>query len=154
MPPPARQCAGRLCTCGRRGCWETEVGADAVLRALGAPAGSTPEEILAATAEGSRAAKAAVRRIGRWLGVGVANLVNLFNPEVVVFGGLTRTLFPVLEPYVRAELAAALTAPRDQVRLELPGLGADSSLLGAAELAFAPLLGDPLGGRVALPDPA
>ena len=84
----------------------------------------------------------------------MANLVNVFNPEVVVFGGLTRTLFPVLEPYVRAELAAALTAPRDQVRLELPGLGADSSLLGAAELAFAPLLGDPLGGRVALPDPA
>jgi hypothetical protein len=55
---------------------------------------------------------------------------------------------------VRAELAAALTAPRDQVRLELPGLGADSSLLGAAELALAPLLGDPLGSRVALPDPA
>jgi predicted NBD/HSP70 family sugar kinase len=84
----------------------------------------------------------------------VANLVNLFNPEVVVFGGLTRTLFPVLEPYVRAELAAALTAPRDQVRLELPGLGADSSLLGAAELAFAPLLGDPLGSRTPLPHPA
>ena len=146
--------AGRLCRCGRRGCWETEVGADAVLRALGAPAGSTAEEILAASADGSRTAKAAVRRIGRWLGVGVANLVNLFNPEVVVFGGLTRTLFPVLEPYVRAELAAALTAPRDQVRLELPGLGADSSLLGAAELAFAPLLTDPLGSRLALPDPA
>ena len=146
--------AGRLCRSGRRGCWETEVGADAVLRALGAPAGSTAEEILAASADGSRAAKAAVRRIGRWLGVGVANLVNLFNPEVVVFGGLTRTLFPVLEPYVRAELATALTAPRDQVRLELPGLGADSSLLGAAELAFAPLLTDPLGSRLALPDPA
>jgi predicted NBD/HSP70 family sugar kinase len=141
---------GRLCTCGRRGCWETEVGADAVLMAIGAPAGSAPEEILAATASGSRAARAAVRRIGRWLGVGVANLVNLFNPEVVIFGGLTRTLFPVLEPYVRAELAAALIAPRDQVRLALPGLGADSSLVGAAELAFAPLLGDPLGGRATL----
>ena len=46
---------------------------------------------------------------------------------------------------MRAELAAALTAPREQVRLALPGLGADSSLVGAAELAFAPLLGDPLG---------
>jgi predicted NBD/HSP70 family sugar kinase len=146
--------AGRLCTCGRRGCWETEVGADAVLRALGAPAESTPAEILAASTDCGRAAKAAVRRIGRWLGVGVANLVNLFNPEVVVFGGLTRTLFPVLEPYVRAELEAALTAPRDQVRLELPGLGADSSLLGAAELAFAPLLGDPVGSRTSLPAPA
>lgn len=138
---------GRLCTCGRRGCWETEVGADAVLLAIGAPAGSAPAEMLAAARAGDRTAKAALRRVGRWLGVGVANLVNLFNPEVVIFGGLTRTLFPLLEPYLRAELAAALTAPRDQVRLELPGLGADSSLVGAAELAFAPLLGDPLGAR-------
>jgi predicted NBD/HSP70 family sugar kinase len=142
--------SGRLCTCGRRGCWETEVGADAVVRAIGAPTGSTAEEILALVGDGGRTARAAVRRIGRWLGVGVANLVNLFNPEVIVFGGLTRTLFPVLEPYVRAELAAALTAPRDQVRLALPALGADSSLVGAAELAFAPLLGDPLGSRAAL----
>ena len=39
----------------------------------------------------------------------------------------------------------ALPAPRAQVRLELPGLGADSNLVGAAELAFAPLLDDPLG---------
>lgn len=138
--------AGRLCTCGRRGCWETEVGADAVLRATGAAAGADPAEVLAAAAmSGDRAGKAAVRRVGRWLGVGVANLVNLFNPEVVIFGGLTRTLFPVLEPYVRAELALALAAPRDQVRLALPGLGGDSSLVGAAELAFAPLLADPLG---------
>lgn len=137
---------GRLCTCGRRGCWETEVGADAVLLATGAPDGADPAQMLAAAGHtGGRAGKAAVRRVGRWLGVGVANLVNVFNPEVVVFGGLTRTLFPVLEPYVRAELAAALAAPRDQVRLELPGLGGDSSLVGAAELAFAPLLGDPLG---------
>jgi predicted NBD/HSP70 family sugar kinase len=137
---------GRVCTCGRRGCWETEVGADAVLLATGAPAGADPAGVLAeAVRTGDRAGKAVVRRVGRWLGVGVANLVNLFNPEVVVFGGLTRTLFPVLEPYVRAELATALAAPRDQVRLELPGLGPDSSLVGAAELAFAPLLGDPLG---------
>lgn len=137
--------AGRLCTCGRRGCWETEVGADAVLLATGSAAGADPAEVLAAALRGDRAGKAAVRRVGRWLGVGVANLVNLFNPEVVIFGGLTRTLFPVLEPYVRTELALALAAPRDQVRLALPGLGGDSSLVGAAELAFAPLLADPLG---------
>ncbi len=136
---------GRLCTCGRRGCWETEVGADAVLLAAGIPAGSPPADALRALAGADRAHRAAARRVGRWLGIGVANLVNLFNPEVVVFGGLTRLLFPVLEPYVRAEVATSLTAPRDQVRLELPGLGADSSLVGAAELAFAPLLGDPLG---------
>ncbi len=136
--------AGRRCRCGRRGCWETEVGLDAVLRACGVPGGGL-DDVLAALAIGDPAAAAGMRVVGRWLGIGVANLVNIFNPEVIVFGGLTRATFPVMEPYVRAELAAALTAPREQVRLALPGLGADSSLVGAAELAFAPLLGDPLG---------
>jgi len=135
---------GRWCRCGRRGCWETEVGLDAVLRACGAPDGELAD-LLAAHAAGDRAVQDGVRAVGRWLGIGVANLVNVFNPEVIVFGGLTRAIFPVMERYVRAELAGALTAPRGQVRLELPGLGADSSLVGAAELAFAPLLSDPLG---------
>jgi predicted NBD/HSP70 family sugar kinase len=77
--------------------------------------------------------------------VGVANLVNLFNPEVVVFGGVFRQLFPATEDLVRAALKTALAAPREQVRLALPEFGADSTLLGAAESAFAPLLDDPLG---------
>ncbi|MFL6129694.1 MAG: ROK family protein [Mycobacteriales bacterium] len=136
---------GHRCRCGRRGCWETEVGLDAVLRACVRPGGSLAD-VLAGYAAGDRAVGDGVRAVGRWLGIGVANLVNVFNPEVIIFGGLTRAIFPVMEPYVRAELAGALTAPRGQVRLELPGLGADSSLVGAAELAFAPLLSDPLGG--------
>jgi predicted NBD/HSP70 family sugar kinase len=136
--------AGRRCRCGRLGCWETEVGLDAVLRACGAPDGELAD-VLAAHAAGDRTARDGMRTVGRWLGIGVANLVNVFNPEVIVFGGLTRATFPVLERYVRAELAGALTAPRGQVRLALPALGPDSSLVGAAELAFAPLLSDPLG---------
>jgi predicted NBD/HSP70 family sugar kinase len=141
--------AGRRCRCGRRGCWETEVGLDAVLRACGAPDGELAD-VLAAHAAGDPTARDGIRTVGRWLGIGVANLVNVFNPEVIVFGGLTRATFPAMERYVRAELAGALTAPRGQVRLELPGLGADSSLVGAAELAFAPLLSDPLGALACL----
>ncbi len=135
---------GRLCRCGARGCWETEVGEDAVLIASGRPDG-TVEDVLAAAEAGDREARAALRRVGRWLGVGVSNLVNLFNPEVVIFGGLLRQLYPATEAYVRAELATALAAPREQVRLALPMLGGDATLLGAAETAFQPLLDDPLG---------
>jgi predicted NBD/HSP70 family sugar kinase len=134
---------GSRCRCGARGCWETEVGEDALLTAAGRP-DATVEEVLARAADGDRTARTAVRHVGRWLGVGVANLVNLFNPEVVVFGGVLRQLFPATEELVRARLRSALTAPREQVRLVLPGLGADSILLGAAESAFAPLLDDPL----------
>jgi predicted NBD/HSP70 family sugar kinase len=115
-----------------------------VLVAAGHPDGSI-EDVLAAAAAGDRQARAGLRRVGHWLGVGIANLVNVFNPEVVVFGGLLRQLLPATEDLVRAELATALAAPREQVRLALPQLGGDATLLGAAESAFAPLLDDPLG---------
>ena len=102
--------------------------------------------VIAAAAAGDRAARAALRRVGDWLGIGVANLVNLFNPEVVVFGGVLRDVFPEVREQVEQALGLALTAPREQVRLVLPALGADSVIIGAAEVAFGPLLDDPLGG--------
>jgi predicted NBD/HSP70 family sugar kinase len=88
----------------------------------------------------------AVRQVGGWLGVGVRNLVNILNPEVVIFGGLLRPLFPLVEADLHATLqGGGLVAPTELVRLLAPALGADSTLHGAAELAFTPLLADPLG---------
>jgi len=136
---------GRRCRCGRSGCWETEIGEDAVLRATGRPPGTPLADVFAASRAGDLQVQSGLREIGMWLGSGVANIVNLFNPELILFGGLTSDLLRVLEPDVRASLGSTLHAPRAQVRLELPGLGADSNLIGAAELAFAPLLSDPLG---------
>ncbi|MCW2724312.1 MAG: hypothetical protein JWN35_1233 [Frankiales bacterium] len=141
---------GRLCRCGRRGCWETEVGDQAVLLATGAPAGMTLAGVLEAYAAGERWPQAGMRRVGRSLGVGVANLVNVFNPELILFGGVSRHIFTATEPLVREALGGALAAPREHVRLELPGLGDDSIAVGAAELAFAPLLDDPLGALARL----
>jgi len=135
---------GRRCRCGRSGCWETEIGEDAVLRATGSGPGRSLAEVFAAQRAGDADVQAGLREIGRWLGSGLANIVNLFNPELILFGGLAADLFRVLEPEVRASLDGTLHAPRAQVRLELPGLGTDSNLVGAAELAFAPLLNDPL----------
>ena len=140
---------GRACRCGRSGCWETEVGEDAVLRAVRAEPGTPLSAVLAAHAAGHAPTRRGLERVGRWLGAGLVDLVNLLNPELVVFGGRTRELFPAVEPVVREVLATALAAPRAQVRLELPGLGADSNLVGAAELVFAPLLVDPLGALAA-----
>ena len=141
---------GRTCRCGRRGCWETEIGDEAVLAATGAPAGASLEEVLAAYAAGERWTLAGMRRVGRALGLGVVNLVNVFNPQLVLFGGVSRLLFAATEPMVRDALRQALAAPGEQVRLGLPGLGDDSIALGAAELAFAALLADPLGAMSSL----
>lgn len=136
--------SGRYCRCGRRGCWETEVGEEAVQLATGCPEGTEFADVLAAHAAGDRRTVAGMRRVGEWMGIGVANLVNIFNPEMVVFGGTTRAVFTLAEAETRAALGSALTAPREQVRLEPAALGADSTLIGAGELAFAPLLERPI----------
>ncbi len=142
---------GRLCRCGRRGCWETEVGEEAVLLATGRPEGTELADVLAAHAAAERRAVNGLRKVGEWLGLGVVNLVNVFNPEMIVFGGMTRDIFAATEPIVRRSLEAALTAPREQVRLELAALGSDSTVIGAAELAFGLLLDNPTAALAAVP---
>lgn len=143
---------GRLCRCGRRGCWETEVGEEAVLIATGAAAGTELADVLAAHAAGDRRTVNGMRKVGEWMGLGVVNLVNIFNPEMIVFGGMTRGVFAVTEPGTRKALDGALSAPGQQVRLELAALGVDSTVVGAAELAFAPLLDNPTAALATVPD--
>jgi predicted NBD/HSP70 family sugar kinase len=145
--------AGRSCRCGRRGCWETEVGEGAVLIALGGGRRDDVDVLLAPLINRGTDDAPELRRVARWLGLGLANLVNIFNPEVVVFGGLLSKILPLVEAHLREHFDGALVAPREQVRLALPGLGRDSALLGAAESVFAPLLADPLGslGRTRVP---
>jgi predicted NBD/HSP70 family sugar kinase len=142
---------GQRCRCGRRGCWETEVGDEAVLLATGAPEGMSLTEVLEAYAAGERWPQAGMRRVARSMSVGVINLVNVFNPELILFGGAIRLIYLAVEPLVQEAMKDALAAPREQVRLGPAGLGDDSIALGAAELAFARLLGDPLGTLTRMP---
>ncbi len=139
---------GRPCRCGARGCLETEVGEPALLRAAGVNptrAGREAlEEILHAAAAGDEVALRALREVGHWLGIGVAGCVNIFNPRRVVLGGY----FARIHHYVEAEMeralgATALSASRASVEVVASRLGSDAPLLGAAELALAPLLADP-----------
>ena len=95
---------------------------------------------------GKPAAAAALEHVGRWLGIGLAGLVNLFNPELVVLSGMHGRILPAVRPFVEAEVARrALPASRSMVRIVPSSLGQDAPLLGAAELAFEPLLSDPAG---------
>jgi predicted NBD/HSP70 family sugar kinase len=139
---------GRPCGCGSRGCWETEIGEHALLTAAGRTETWGREAVLAvidAADRGDALAQAAVRQVGDWLGFGVANLVNIFNPEMVVFGGTLRDVYLAAAAQVRSRLnAMALPACREHVRLRTPKLGEDAALIGGAELAFEHLLADPL----------
>ncbi len=144
---------GRPCGCGSRGCLEAEVGERALLDEAGRPADHRGREavraVVAAAEQGDAAAREALRRIGDWLGIGVANLVNLFNPGVVIFGGTLREVFPgTAAQQVRNRIAAnVLPVSRDKAHLRVSALGYDATLIGAAELAFTPLLSNPLAVR-------
>ena len=82
--------------------------------------------------------------VGRWLGIGLGGLVNILNPRIIVLGGPHGRIHPFVRDILEAELAAhSLPAPRAQVRVVPAALGIDAPLVGAAELAFEPLLADP-----------
>lgn len=140
---------GRRCGCGSQGCWETEVGEQALLSAAGRDHTSGRAAVRAvvdAAVRGDATAQAAVRQVADWLGLGTGNLVNIFNPEMVVFGENLRDIYLTAAASLRSRLnAVALSGNLAHVRLRTPALGDDAALIGAAELVFERLLADPLG---------
>ncbi len=135
------------CRCGARGCWETEVGRDVVLRRAGYPTHAGPvgvEQVIAEAHAGSPEALAALEDVGRWLGIGLGALVNILNPRMIVLGGVHARMYPVIRDVTDAEVARrSLAAPRAEVRIVPAKLGVDAPLIGASEAAFEPLLADP-----------
>jgi predicted NBD/HSP70 family sugar kinase len=138
---------GAACRCGSLGCWETEVGEAALLRMAGRPPGGGRPEVDAMLRDaeaGVPPALSALDHVGRWLGIGLAGMVNIFNPRLIVLGGIFGRILPFVGPTLEHELdRRALAAPRRLVRVVPAVLGEDAPLLGAAELAFEPLLSDP-----------
>ncbi|MDA8296145.1 MAG: ROK family transcriptional regulator [Actinomycetota bacterium] len=130
---------GPRCGCGRSGCWEAIVGLDAFLSSLGMPAsGRRPEalvkQVVALARRKDSAALAALERLGRFVGIGVANLINTFDPDVVVLGGyfthVATWLLPALWQCVEAQVIVTDTPAE---KLVVPSsLGFRAAALGAA----------------------
>ncbi|MFC4031035.1 ROK family protein [Streptomyces polygonati] len=137
---------GRTCRCGSRGCLEAYVGAEALLgRWHAAPEGVSEESGLAAllaAADHDPEAAALLDEAAEYLGAGIADLINLFNPQRIVIGGWAGLLLgPRLLPAVREVAAAyALRHPCAQTSIELGRLGADAVTVGAATLPLARFL--------------
>jgi predicted NBD/HSP70 family sugar kinase len=136
---------GRQCYCGCRGCWETEVGERALSRALGIPEESPRGAIVAelrTLATRPDQVMVVLGEFAEWLAVGLCNVVNLLCPQLVVLGDLFTALPSTLVDHVgnlvreRSLVSRALGG----TRIITSSLGSDAKLLGAAELAFEPVL--------------
>ena len=143
---------GRACRCGSRGCLEAYVGAEGILdryrqatggRAVAGTGEVASIEALIAAADRSKRAARLLEETAAYLGAGIANLINLFNPERVVLGGWAGlALGPRLLPAIRAAAAEhALRHAYHQTSIELCELGPDAVAVGAATLPVAALLG-------------
>ncbi|THV25933.1 ROK family transcriptional regulator [Glycomyces paridis] len=138
--------AGPQCRCGAKGCIEAYVGAPAILWQWAqldgrAAAGSQTEAMAALAAAwkaGEPSAVRTVETVAEYLAAGVANLVNLVNPDLVVFDGwVTGALGDALVPEVERRLPAhAMEAPLKAVRLKRNQQERNMVSLGAAALAL------------------
>ena len=137
---------GLPCRCGSIGCWETEVGERALLRRAGRPRrAATSRRRGPRRGRGRRsAALAAFAETGPLAGHRPRRLVNVLNPRPRLLGGRSGRELPVrpVDPRGRARPARPARLP-PLVRVVPTSLATDAPLLGAAELAFEPLLADP-----------
>ncbi|MEV6900851.1 ROK family protein [Amycolatopsis sp. NPDC051372] len=152
------QAAGAACRCGSRGCLEAYVGTEAVVRHYAESPGARPlpgvdsESRLAelvALAERSGPAAETLAATGEYLGIGIANLINLLAPDRVVLAGSAGAIMgPAILPHVRDAAARhALGYLAEATVVELGELGREAVALGAATLPIAALLAS--GGRSA-----
>jgi glucokinase len=144
---------GVACLCGSRGCLEVYASATAIVRMarearprysdslLHPGENLTAEEIYRAGINGDELALEVFRRMGVYLGVGLANLINILNPEMIVIGGGVVSAWELFEKHMHREIAErAFPVPAEEVKVVPGECGDDAGLLGAAHLAFNPNL--------------
>ncbi len=121
---------GPWCGCGNRGCVEAYARADQIAAACGT---ATAEEAVRAAQAGDARARTGLADVGRYLGIGIANMITLITPERVVIGGGVAAAGDLLLDPIRAEIARRVTmTPADAVTLVLAELGTLAGAIGAA----------------------
>lgn len=153
---------GEICGCGSRGCWETYVGPRYIIQrvrqTLEEGESSVIKDLLdgdlnrlsvntvieAAKAE-DKIALSALREVGVHLGVGIANLINIFNPELVVVGGVLSPASPWLIPIIQDQIHENALQPLIETVKIIPSqLGVDSCVMGAVALVLDDVIREPL----------
>ncbi len=153
---------GPECSCGSRGCWEAYADEQAILdrafRALNTSKESpllhsrmaekrrlTVDDIVYAASTGDATAVQIVEETGWYLGVGIANIVNGLNPDMVIVGGRIAASPIVFGEMTRVVQERSLKIPAERVCLAPTGLGEEVALMGCIALLLDTLLEQPEG---------
>lgn len=158
---------GEQCGCGSRGCWETYVGPRAIIRRIrqtleeghhsvindlvcGDLDKLTVDVVVEAALCADPIAMKALRDVGADLGAGISNLINIFNPELVVVGGVLSPASPWLLPIIQESILRN-TLPQliENVSVVPSQLGLDSCVLGAIALVLDDVVREPLHSMLA-----
>ncbi|MCP2278840.1 ROK family protein [Nocardia amikacinitolerans] len=151
---------GRVCPCGKHGCWERYCSgtalADTAVELLATdparstvlarevyrdPGSLTGRRVAGAAQDGDPVALAAMADFARWLGLGLAFVSDIFDPDLIVIAGGVSSSAPLFLDEAREEYARALTGAghRPLARIRTTQLGEAAGMIGAAELARAVL---------------
>jgi glucokinase len=135
--------SGPLCDCGFHGCWESLAAGPAMVTwfknntPMDYPHGAdlTAKNICELARQGDRWAIRAVEHEGRYLGLGLANLVTMFVPEMIVLGGSVMKSAALFMDEARKVIASSCRfVPFQKTELALASLGEDTNLIGAARV--------------------
>src|SRR6185437_15588107 len=140
--------SGLKCKCGNTGCLELFASATAIVRMTRESLASFPssrlksegltaEKVYEAGRNGDELALAVFRRFGMYLGIGLANLINLIDPQVIVLAGGAVNGWDLFAPEMYRQVGErAFRATAQQVKIARAECGDNAGLLGAARLAF------------------
>lgn len=121
---------GPLCFCGAHGCWESLASGPALAKRAGLP---TAWQVCEAALQGDPSALAAVADEGRYLGLGLANLITLFTPDVIALGGGVMESHNLFWTAIHETIQQNCgLVPFEKTHIVRAALGADTGLIGAA----------------------
>lgn len=128
---------GKPCSCGNRGCWELYASENALLERAALLGFENLDELLLSAAAGDERVIGLIRSIGDYLGAGIANIVNVFNPNVVIIGNRMSRAAEWLGPAVQAAVdQRTLPYHRERMRILFAELKDQSAVRGAAYYAI------------------
>lgn len=153
---------GLLCRCGNHGCWETQATQTALFRRVRAAiaGGSrsalsqyqdqlTMSLIVDAAKNGDTVARAALEETARWLGIGLANLVNTLNPEHVILGGTLSVAHEWMTPAILDEIERrAFRQVWEQVKFSTATYTADAAVMGGVAMVHRHVISHPMSWQL------